>query len=899
MILEGNERAYGAELARHLLNPRDNDHVTVHAVEGFLAQDLFGAFAEAEAIATGTRCKKYLFSLSLSPPPLASVSVATFEATIATVERELGLSGQPKAVVFHEKNGRRHAHCVWSKVDAGQMKAINLSHYKRKLFGLSRDLYLAHEWDMPDGFKQDGDARTQNYSRAEAQQAKRERRDPEALKAMFQACWVGSDNRQSFEAALRDQGYILARGSRRGFVAVDANGKVWSLSRWTGVRPKELRTRLGPETGFPSVADVQAQLSDLKRPPSTETDRAFETQRSALVERQRAERAALITAQRKREEERLRTAKRARPKGIRAAFLKVTGRFDATVQRLQIEAAAAKQADRAEQDRLIERHLAERRKLDQERQHAQARKHFNAARRDPRQTLIQPKDDIPYTTDVLRANPGHIVEYLSHTRATFSRVDVLRALAKRIDDPMQLQSLSDAALASPDVMALRDDGARRFTTREYQKAVATLEANAAQMAGTRGVAVDQAHITSAMRRQDKQMQRAFDGQLSGEQRAALQHVLSGQQLTSVVGLAGAGKSTMLATARDAWERQGLTVHGAALAGKAADGLESASGIKSRTLASLETAWQNGHEPIARNDVLVLDEAGMLGTRQMARVTSKLDDIGAKLVLVGDPDQLQPIEAGTPFRDLVEKHGAARLTEIHRQRADWQKQASKDLAVGNVPKAVAAYAKRNTVSTEETPDNAIEALTERYAMDTATSDGTQTRLAFAHRRKDVHALNQSIRAAIRDQHAPPETLYQTDTGPRAMAAGDRIVFGRNDKELGVKNGMLGTVVEADDGSIRVDLDGDVRRRMNFDPQQYRSFDHGYAVTIHKSQGATVDQSYVLASRTMDDHLAYVALTRHRDDMRLYVSHEDRPKWALGIGRSNEREQKRNRSGPSLG
>ena len=153
MILEGNERGFGAELARHLLNPQDNDHVTVHAVEGFMAQDLAGAFGEAEAIAAGTKCKRYLFSLSLNPPPNATVSAKTFEATIQEVEARLGLSGQPRAIVFHEKNGRRHAHAVWSRVDAAKMTAVNLSHNKRKLTGLSREIYLAQDWDMPEGFK--------------------------------------------------------------------------------------------------------------------------------------------------------------------------------------------------------------------------------------------------------------------------------------------------------------------------------------------------------------------------------------------------------------------------------------------------------------------------------------------------------------------------------------------------------------------------------------------------------------------------------------------------------------------------------------------------------------------------------------------------------------------------
>lgn len=118
MILEGNERGFGAELARHLLNQRDNEHVTVHAIDGFVANDLAGAFAETAAVSQATQCRKYLFSLSLNPPPGAKVSVAEFEDAIDRAETKLGLADQPRAIVFHEKNGRLHAHCVWSRIHA-------------------------------------------------------------------------------------------------------------------------------------------------------------------------------------------------------------------------------------------------------------------------------------------------------------------------------------------------------------------------------------------------------------------------------------------------------------------------------------------------------------------------------------------------------------------------------------------------------------------------------------------------------------------------------------------------------------------------------------------------------------------------------------------------------------
>ncbi|MEJ8476985.1 AAA family ATPase [Roseibium algae] len=234
--------------------------------------------------------------------------------------------------------------------------------------------------------------------------------------------------------------------------------------------------------------------------------------------------------------------------------------------------------------------------------------------------------------------------------------------------------------------------------------------------------------------------------------------------------------------------------------------------------------------------------------------------------------------GTPFRDLINDCGASHLTEIHRQREDWQKQASRDLAARHMGKAVQVYEAHDAVHREDGQDAAIEALVEAYVMDASANGSKTSRLAFAHRRKDVHALNQAIRASLFDSDDPSsETLLRTETGQRAFTAGDRIVFGRNDKDLGVKNGMLGTVETVDQQSIIIKLDGDEARKVTFDPSAYRHFDHGYAVTIHKSQGATVDNAYVLASQSMDEHLSYVALTRHRDQMNLYIDRSDQPKW----------------------
>ena len=907
MILEGNERGYGAELAQHLLNPRDNDHVTVHAIEGFVADDLFGAFAEAEAISGATQCQKYLFSLSLNPPPSEQVDVDVFEKVISDVEVSLGLKGQPRAIVFHEKNGRSHAHAVWSRIDGRELKAIKLSHYKRKLFGLSKDLFRRHEWDMPAGFEKPEHCDPLNFTREEAGQAKRAKHDPQTLKAIFKQCWEVSDSRSAFAAALEDHGFVLARGDRRGFVAVDGTGKVWSLSRWCGVKTKDVRARLGSEDGLPSVEDAVQKARGLTRQAGEKVNIAFEAKREELKQRQRAERDALLKTQ---EQQRIsdNADRQSRlPKGLRGLLARATGQYAKLLATFEEEARVRVQENRAAQQTLINRHLRERRALDQDMAWQQAMDTSLRPATSPhsKYQLVLPSDTLPFSKKDLLKSPELVLAHISEKKAAFSRTDVMRTLAKRIDDPAELTTATTRALKSSELIRVESDGEGKelFTTHDYRNAEQSLDQTSKEMSANSGFAVERPHIVKAMKAQNKEMYRAFGGRLSDEQCAALEHVLGDKQLSSVVGLAGAGKSTMLATALDAWDRQGTKVHGAALAGKAAEELENASGVASRTLATLELSWKNGYAPIAPGEALVIDEASMVSTRQMGMIAAKMHEIGAKLVLVGDPDQLQPIEAGTPFRRIVEDHGAAKLTEIHRQKEDWQKQASRDLASGDLVKAIERYRRHGAVIESGGRTEAIEALVETYVMDVASNGTGRSRLAFAHRRKDVHALNQGIREALwAEDSDEPDIVLCTETGDRPFAEGDRIVFTRNDKNIGVKNGMLGTVVSAQDSEVVVELDGETPRYVQFDLSEFNHFDHGYAVTIHKSQGATVDQSYVLTSRSMDEHFTYVAMTRHRDDMQVFVNAEDRPSWDVDQSYAYEAlctVKKRNRDGPSIG
>ncbi|MEH6392048.1 MAG: relaxase/mobilization nuclease domain-containing protein [Sulfitobacter sp.] len=261
MILKAKERGAAGQLARYLLTLRDNDHVELHEVRGFVSDDLIDAFSEADAIAAGTRCKNHLFSASLNPPSGASPSIENFQDAADAVGRKLGLEGQPRAIVFHEKDGRRHAHVVWSRIDAERMRAINRSHYKMRLREVSRELFRVHGWEMPKGLQDWRDRDPLNFTREEWQQAQRAKIDAKQLKALFKRCWDRSDSREAFARALEEKGFVLARGDRRGFVAVDYRGEVFSVARLAGVRTKEVSARLGDAAGLPMIEAAQAKIA--------------------------------------------------------------------------------------------------------------------------------------------------------------------------------------------------------------------------------------------------------------------------------------------------------------------------------------------------------------------------------------------------------------------------------------------------------------------------------------------------------------------------------------------------------------------------------------------------------------------------------------------------------------
>ena len=466
------------------------------------------------------------------------------------------------------------------------------------------------------------------------------------------------------------------------------------------------------------------------------------------------------------------------------------------------------------------------------------------------------------------ADPAIALNAITHSQATFTMRDLAQFAFRHSDGKDQFDSVMASVRSSPELVALGKDGKdqERFTSRDMIAVEERLGLSASMLATSEQHGVADRNRHAAL---DDAAERGLI--LSGEQRDAFDHVTGQRDLASVVGYAGSGKSAMLGVARDAWEREGYNVRGASLSGIAAENLEAGSGISSRTIASLEYQWKHGRDQLSERDVLVIDEAGLTGTRQMERVLSAARDAGAKVVLVGDPEQLQAIEAGAAFRSLAESHGAVEITEIRRQRDDWQRGATRALATGRTGEAIHAYGDNGMVHSAETREAARAELVEGW-NDARNSDPNKSRIILTHTNAEVRDLNIAARDKMRDHGELGEDVgVETERGERQFASGDRMIFLRNERGMGVKNGTLGTVEQVTHGHMAVRTDDG--RSVAFDLKDYAHIDHGYAATFHKSQGVTIDQAHILATPGMDRHSAYVGLTRHRDGVQVHYGRDD--------------------------
>lgn len=363
MILVGNSRGGAKNLANHLLKD-ENDHVTVHELRGFASDNLQGALQEAYAISRGTKCKQFLYSLSLNPPPQEEVSTVQLEAAIERAETNLGLTDQPRAIVFHEKEGRRHAHVVWSRIDADTMKARNMAFDHEKCQEVSRELYREHGWKMPEGLADRSKSDPRNFTLEDWQQAKRVDKDPRDIAQAISDAWMISDTKATFEHALNERGYWLARGDSKSYVAVDYHGEVYALGKKAGVKTRQLKERLGDKQNLPDVDKARAAMAhdmqftlarlqaEQQRKSALQRDH-FQQRKERLIADQRAERKAFDDKLRMRQNVEQTQRQAQFRTGLKGLWDRVRGEHKRLRRQHQLQLDASLRRDSSERDALI------------------------------------------------------------------------------------------------------------------------------------------------------------------------------------------------------------------------------------------------------------------------------------------------------------------------------------------------------------------------------------------------------------------------------------------------------------------------------------------------------------------------------------------------------------------
>jgi Ti-type conjugative transfer relaxase TraA len=486
------------------------------------------------------------------------------------------------------------------------------------------------------------------------------------------------------------------------------------------------------------------------------------------------------------------------------------------------------------------------------------------------------------------AQPAIAIEALTATQSVFSRRDLEQFVFRNSDSTVQYQAAMLNVLRSPELVALEKyDGDRRvggwYTSQELHGVEQRLVERAQRLAQKTAAVLS-----------DEAREHAVSGRhFNAGQREAFDLITGSAQLAVVNGAAGTGKSYVLSAMREAFEQDGYRVLGATLQGKTADDLQRDAGIESRTVHSLLAQIAKGELQLDRSTVLVVDEAGMVGSRQFETLLGYAEQTGARLRLVGDAWQLHAVDAGDAFREVAKQATAAghtaALTEIMRQREDWQREASTAFAHHEIAEGLDAYQERGFVQAHRTQGEARAALLEQWQTD--RQDAPQaTQILLTHTNEQRQALNRLVRTIRREAgELGEDALVRAGSRTLRLAEGDRVMLTRNDYDLGVKNGSLGTLISVDGERLGLALDDG--RSIRIDTRDYGHLDYGYALTIHKSQGVTVDRAYLLATASLNAPLTYVAMTRHREALHVAYSREhfkDEAELAKGLSRADHKD-----------
>ncbi|MDX2164236.1 MAG: Ti-type conjugative transfer relaxase TraA [Gammaproteobacteria bacterium] len=474
-----------------------------------------------------------------------------------------------------------------------------------------------------------------------------------------------------------------------------------------------------------------------------------------------------------------------------------------------------------------------------------------------------------------------IFQKIERHESVFSEGDLVGEILAYTKDKTEFDSAIEKIKKSKDLIYLGvgEDGNARYTTRR----MFDIENNVQQIA-------DKLQTKNHIRISDRKIRKAIERyqtkigkRLTPEQREAVEHMVYQNTIACVVGKAGTGKSFTLGAANAVWKAKGLNVYGIALAGVAARNLAKESEINSRTIESFRFCVENEIITLTSRDVIVMDEAGMTDSVAMESVLKAVKKANAKLALVGDYAQLQPVGPGAAFRAIIERLNIKPkvLKEVYRQKHDWQKKATTHFSEGEIKEGIDLYHEKGFIHIENNETQVKQKLVDdwdgvRKLQSLIKPEALKDYLVLAHRNMDVDELNLLIRRKrVENQEIGEGCSVLTNKGKINISQGDRILIRENNHELGIKNGQFAEIKHVDFNesgkviSFAIQLDSDKSKSIIINPKYYKSFTYGYAATVHKSQGASVEHGFVyLGGRWWNRNLTYVAMTRHKESCHIY-------------------------------
>jgi Ti-type conjugative transfer relaxase TraA len=462
-----------------------------------------------------------------------------------------------------------------------------------------------------------------------------------------------------------------------------------------------------------------------------------------------------------------------------------------------------------------------------------------------------------------------VVKKLTDQNSVFYEKDFIRELARATYGFLhanQVRGIADLARRQGVFVELGPDKQGRMALSTPEMANLEIEMIGAvrEFAKKTGFRVDASKVIADM------------GRLSDEQKATVLSATSDHGIAVIQGRAGSGKTTTLAAIRGAYERAGWKVEGIALSGQAALNMEKEAGIKSRTIVS----WKKEQAP-SMNTVVIVDEAGMVGSRSTKAILDRARHAGSKVIFVGDERQLQPIEAGGALhavdRELVRvaPEASSQIQTIRRQKDEWMREAVQSAAQGETPETLRALDEHGNVNIYRS--TAASAARRELVNDylSRERETPEKAVILTHRKGDAGKLNEQVREALQERGLVGENRLEIDNGQRklGLAIGDRLMFTKNEyRKLDVRNGQRGILKEIDEKArtIAVRMDDGKDKVLNLD--EYHSIDYGWASTTHKAQGATVERAYVYGhtkESMANQHATYVQISRAREETKIYA------------------------------